>query len=427
MRMMIKSLILFVLLSICGWAAEIHRIVIDGAINPVSSEYLLEAIVRAEDERADLLIVEMDTPGGLMSSMRDMVKALLGAEVPIAVYVAPSGARAGSAGVFITLAAHIAVMAPGTNIGAAHPVTIGGEMDSTMSKKATNDAVAFARSIAAERGRNQDWAEAAVRESASITPDDALEKGVIDFIAADMSELIEKINGRKVELPDGEITLELDDYTITTYEMDWRQKILNIISDPNLAYILFMLGIYGLLFELYNPGSIFPGVVGGICLILAFFAMQTLPVNYAGLLLIVLSIILFILEIKIVSYGGLAVGGIISLVLGSIMLYRNVDIPEISISLSVLIPTVVFTAAFFLIAIAFGAKAQANKPTYGRESLEGKEALVVKALEPEGLVRVSGELWRAVADQHYPKGEKLVVKEVKDMQLVVGKREGDQG
>ncbi len=365
----------------------------------------------------------MDTPGGLMTSMRKMVKEMLSAEVPIAVYVSPSGARAGSAGVFITLAAHIAVMAPGTNIGAAHPVNMGGQMDSTMNKKVTNDAVAFARSIAAQRGRNEDWAEAAVRESASITANDALEKSVIDIIASDYDELIDKINGRKVQLPDEEVTLQLDDYSITFYDMDWRQRILNTISDPNIAYILLMLGMYGLLFELYNPGAIFPGVIGGICLILALFAMHTLPVNYAGLLLIILAVILFILEIKIVSYGGLTLGGIISLLLGSIMLYKGVSIPEVRVSWSVLIPTVAATSLFFIIAIGFGAKAQIRKPTYGRESLIGREAKVVKELKPEGLVKISGELWRAVGDAEYEKGETLIVKDVKDMQLVVGKKE----
>ncbi|MBL7190200.1 nodulation protein NfeD [bacterium] len=418
-----RLLILCLLIPVICRSAEIHHIKIDGAINPVSSEYLSRAIERAESEHAALLIVEMDTPGGLMTSMRKMVKEMLSAEVPIAVYVSPSGARAGSAGVFITLAAHIAVMAPGTNIGAAHPVNMGGQMDSTMNKKVTNDAVAFARSIAAQRGRNEDWAEAAVRESASITANDALEKSVIDIIASDYDELIDKINGRKVQLPDEEVTLQLDDYSITFYDMDWRQRILNTISDPNIAYILLMLGMYGLLFELYNPGAIFPGVIGGICLILALFAMHTLPVNYAGLLLIILAVILFILEIKIVSYGGLTLGGIISLLLGSIMLYKGVSIPEVRVSWSVLIPTVAATSLFFIIAIGFGAKAQIRKPTYGRESLIGREAKVVKELKPEGLVKISGELWRAVGDAEYEKGETLIVKDVKDMQLVVGKKE----
>ena len=418
-----KILILIALLTAAHcFAAEVHVITIDGSINPVSAKFLEDAVKRAEDS-ADLLIVQMDTPGGLLASTRWMVREMLPAKVPIVVYVAPSGARAGSAGVFITLASHIAAMAPGTNIGAAHPVSLGEGMDSTMSKKATNDAVAFARSIAAQRGRDQEWAEAAVRESVSITDEDALEKGIIDVIAKNIDDLLEQINGRTVKLQDSEVTLELDDFQLRIFEMSRRERFLDKLSDPNIAYILMMLGFYGLLFELYNPGSIFPGIIGGICLILAFFAMQTLPVNYAGLLLIIFAIIMFILEVKITSYGMLTIGGAVSLLLGSIMLFKGGPLPTaaIKVSWSVLIPVVAATTLFFLVVITFGIKAQKRRPDYGREAIIGKEALVIQALKPEGMVRVEGELWRAFADENYDKGEILTVIAKKGMQLKVGK------
>lgn len=413
-------IIIAVLAAVHCFAADVHVIIIDGSINPVTAEYLVNAIDRAE-RSADLLIVQLDTPGGLMASTRTMVKKMLSAKVPIVVYVAPSGARAGSAGVFITLAAHIAVMAPGTNIGAAHPVTMGGQMDSTMNKKVTNDAVAFARSIAEQRGRDVEWAEAAVRESASITDSDAIKKGIIDLVARDVDELLEKIDGFTVNLPEEEVVLSTKNYELRPFEMSWREELLNKISDPNIAYVLLMLGFYGLLFELYNPGAIFPGIVGGICLILAFFALQTLPTNWAGLLLIIFAVILFLLEIKVTSYGMLAIGGVVSLLLGSLMLYKGgATFPVVRVSWSVLIPIMAVTVLFFMVVITFGVKAQRRIPDYGREALIGKDARVVESLKPQGMVRVEGELWVAFADENHEKGETLTVKEVKGMQLKVG-------
>lgn len=420
--------VLLILLPVIAISADIHLITIEGSINPVTAKFVEDAVIRAEKADAAALIIQLDTPGGLLASTRWMVKRMLPAKVPIIVYIAPSGARAGSAGVFITLASHIAVMAPGTNIGAAHPVTMGGQMDSTMSKKATNDAAAFARSIAEERGRDLDWAEAAVRESASITAEDALEKGIVDFIARDIDEVLENINDRVVKLGEDEITIELDEHEIIEFQMSWREKMLDKISDPNIAYILLMLGFYGLLFELYNPGAVLPGIIGGICIILAFFAMQTLPVNTAGLLLIIFAIILFLLEIKVQSYGMLTIGGIVSLILGSIMLFRGeVEFPTmaVQVSMSVLIPVIGFTMLFFLVIIGFGIKAQNRKPDYGREALIGKEALVVKTLTPEGLVRVEGEIWRAVAESNFEIGEKLLIIGKTGMQLKVGKKDNN--
>lgn len=408
------------------FAVEVHLITIEGTINPVTSQFLVDAIDRAEKAEAEALIVRLDTPGGLMASTRTMVKRMLTARVPIVVYVAPSGARAGSAGVFITLAGHIAAMAPGTNIGAAHPVNMGGEMDSTMNKKVTNDAVAFIRSIAEQRGKDPEWAEAAVRESVSITDRDALEKGVADVVASDIDDLLSQINGMKVQLPEKEKTISTESYELIVKEMTWRERFLDKISDPNIAYILLMLGFYGLLFELYNPGAILPGIIGGICLILAFFALQTLPVNYAGLLLIIFSIILFVLEIKVTSYGVLTIGGIVSLILGSIMLYKGVDIPEIRVSWNVLIPVVVVTALFFIVVISFGVRAQRRSPDYGREALIGKEAQAVEPLNPEGLVRIEGELWLAIADEKVRKGERLIVKKVQGMRLYVSRGDNQE-
>ncbi len=418
-----KFLTIFAAITVAAacFAGEVHLITIEGSINPVTAQFLIDAVDRAERENAEALIIKLDTPGGLMASTRSMVKRMLPAKVPLIVYVAPSGARAGSAGVFITLAGHIAAMAPGTNIGAAHPVNMGGGMDSTMNKKVTNDAVAFIRSIAEQRGKEPDWAEAAVRESVSITDRDALEKGVADVVARDIDELLSQLNGRKIQLPDQEVTLSFETYELIETEMTWREKILNKLSDPNIAYILLMLGFYGLLFELYNPGAVLPGIIGGICLILAFFALQTLPVNYAGLLLILFSIILFVLEIKVTSYGMLTIGGIVSLILGSIMLYKGVTVPAIKVSYNVLIPVVVLTVLFFLVVIGFGIRAQRRSPDYGKEALLGKEALALEMLNPEGLVRVEGEMWMAIADGKVKKGEKLVVKRVQGMRLYVGK------
>jgi membrane-bound serine protease (ClpP class) len=420
MRKVIKILAILTTVGLAQ-STEIHKITIDGSINPVSAKFLENAIVRAE-KSADLLLVQLDTPGGLLESTRSMVKKMLPAEVPIVVYIAPSGARAGSAGVFITLASHIAVMAPGTNIGAAHPVSLGEAIDSIMNKKATNDAVAFARSIAAERKRNQEWAESAVRESAAIPVNEAVQKGIVDFVAKDIPDLLAQLEGRKVMLPGGEITLSTKEYHITEFKMSTRERILNKLSDPNIAYILMMLGMYGLIFELYNPGSILPGIVGGICLIIAFFALQTLPVNAAGLLLIIFAIILFLLEIKVVSHGMLTIGGVVSLLLGSLMLFKGDPFSgyEIRVSWEVIIPVVVVTVLFFLIAIAYSIKAQKRRPDYGREALIGMEAMVVEELKPEGLVRVEGELWRAVADNPHSVGERLKVVEIHGMQLKVG-------
>jgi membrane-bound serine protease (ClpP class) len=347
------------------------------------------------------------------------------------VYVAPGGAQAASAGAFITIAGHIAAMAPGTNIGAAHPVTMGDGQniaDSTNVPltKATNDAAAFARTIAEARGRNVQWAEQAVRGSVSITETEALRDNVIDLISRNCTHLLEQTDGRRVALPEDTITLRTAGAEIYDREMTFQQKILDILSDPNIAYVLLMLGMYGLFFELYNTGSILPGVVGGICIILAFYSMNTLPVNYAGLALIVFGIILFLLEIKIVSHGVLSIGGVISLFLGSIMLIEApTGIEFVEVSLSVIIAVTVSTAAFFLFVVGKGIAVMRRKPTTGIEGLMGEVGVVTEILDPIGVVAVHGEIWKARSASGQPIAvrRKVHVTKVKDLMLHVEEKE----
>src|SRR5687768_17020473 len=318
------AVILFVLcIPILLCAQGVLSIRVDGTINPASAAFIKNAITRASQEHAECLIIHLNTPGGLLKSTRIIVSDILASPVPVVVYVSPDGAHAGSAGVFITLAAHIAAMAPGTNIGAAHPVTLQNQMDSTMNEKATNDAAAFIRTIAEKRHRNVEWAENAVRKSFSYSETEALEDSAIDIIAKSETELLAKIDGKMVELGSGTKTLHTASAIVKEQKMSVWEKILDIISDPNIAYILFLLGSYGLMFELYNPGAILPGIVGVISLILALYSMHTLPINYAGLALIIFAVILFLLEIKVVSHGLLAIGGVISLFLGSMMLIKS--------------------------------------------------------------------------------------------------------
>lgn len=400
---------------------KVHVIKIDGAINPASADYISESIQDAVEANAECLIIQLNTPGGLLKSTRVIVSDLLNAKIPVIVYVSPSGSQSASAGVFVTLAAHVAVMAPGTNIGAAHPVTVGEQMDSIMSEKATNDAAAFIRTISEKRHRNIEWAEDAVRKSYSITETEALQKNVIDTIAASVRELLQVIDGIEVELPSGKHVLTIKDASIETFEKSFRQKILDLLSDPNIAYILMLLGMYGLLFELYNPGSIFPGVVGAICLVLAFYSFHTLPINYAGIALIIISIVLFILEIKIISHGLLTIGGIVSLALGSLMLIETDSTLEfVSISWEVILASVVSTAAFFLFAIGLGIKAQRLKPTTGSEGLVGELGEAITELSPEGNIRVHGEIWSASSiEGKIANGSRVQVQEVNGLHLKV--------
>jgi len=390
---------------------------LEGTINPGTAQFVIKALKRAEASKYMLVVIRLDTPGGLDSSMRSIVKAILNSSVPVVVYVAPRGARAASAGVMITVAAHIAAMAPQTNIGAAHPVSAGGkEINKTMSEKVVNDMVAYVRSIAKDRGRNQEWVEKAIRESVSITADVAVKEKVVDLVARDMDDLLTLLDGREIALNKGKVTLETKGLKLIYVTPGWRDRVLNTISNPNIAYVLMMIGMAGLYFELSHPGAIFPGVIGGISLILAFFAFQTLPVNYAGFLLIALAIIFFIAEIKVSSYGLLSVAGLISLTLGSIMLFENVRV-----SLNLMMPTIVLVGGFFT-GIAFLAfRAYRGKPTSGMEGLIGQTGVVEQKIDPVGLIFAHGERWKATSTEVAEQGEKVRIIGAKGLELIVEK------
>ncbi|MDP1758296.1 MAG: nodulation protein NfeD [Thermodesulfovibrionales bacterium] len=395
---------------------------VNGVINPASAEYIGKSIKRANEQKREAVVIELDTPGGLDTSMRDIVKNIIGSEVPVIVYVSPSGARAASAGVFITLAAHVAAMSPGTNIGSAHPVGVGEKMDKVMSEKVTNDAAAYIKSLAERTGRNSKWAEDAVRKSVSATEAEALKEKIIDIVSKDLNTLLLTIDGRKVKTVMGEKVLKTANANIVREEMSLRHKILNVITDPNVAYMLMLLGFYGLFFELTNPGSIFPGVMGGICLILAFYAFQTLPVNYAGILLIILAIILFILEIKIISHGVLTIGGVIAMLLGSLMLFESPG-PFMKLSLFLILPAVIVTALFFTVVVGLAYRAYKRKPVTGSEGLVGMEGIAnTDIARDSGIVLLHGEIWSAYSDETISKSEKIVVESVSGLKVKVRKQ-----
>ena len=421
MKVLFSLLVGLILFSFNSYAQKVLTISIDGSINPASSEFIERSIRQAEAEKAACLVIQLNTPGGLLKSTRVIVSNIVEANVPVVVYVSPSGAHAGSAGVFITIAAHIAAMAPGTNIGAAHPVDMQGSVDTIMNEKSTNDAVAFIRSIAAKRNRNLEWAESAVRKSVSITDAEALENNVIDLVAINLKELLKKIDGKQVELNSGTATLRTRDAEPVAIRMSALEKFLNVLSDPNVAYILLMLGFYGIMFELYNPGAILPGIVGVISLILAFYSMHTLPVNYAGLALIIFAIILFILELKLATHGVLAIGGIVSLLLGSFMLIQSdSNLEFVKISRSVIISTVLISSLFFLFIIGLGLKAQRAKPVTGIEGMNGETGETIEALTPLGFVRVRGEMWKAESlAGTIDKGRKVRIVGVENLKLFV--------
>ena len=394
---------------------------VDGVINPATAHYMIESITKAEEDNAEAIIIQLDTPGGLMESMRITVKKILSAKVPVIVYVAPAGSRAASAGVFITLAAHIAVMAPTTHMGAAHPVQMGEKkVDKTMMEKILNDTVAYIKSIARKRGRNEIWAEKTVRESVSITEKEALKLHMIDFISNDVDQLLSQIDKREIKLDGKTKVLKTKGIKIKVLPMSFRYRFLDKISNPNIAYILLLLGIYGIFFELSNPGAIFPGVVGGIFLILAFFALQMLPINYAGLALILLGVIFFIAEIKVISHGLLAVGGTISVLIGSVMLIEN-PTQYLRISWSVILPAVIFTAIFFLFALSMAIRAHRKKPTTGKEGLVGEKGEARTDIMPEGQVFLHGEIWNAISDESIKKGEMVKVVSTEGLKIKVEK------
>ena len=414
MKKAIPLVLFFCILAPCLHGGII-TIKVDAPIHPITSEYIRDAIDRAEAEGAELLILKLNTPGGLDSSMREIIEKILSSKVPVATYVYPSGARSASAGFFIGIASDLYIMAPGTNTGSAHPVGIsmtGQQMDETMSDKVTNDAAAYIKSIASKRGRNLGMAEDGVRKSLAFTEKEAMDGGLIDLIADSERDIIQQLDGRTITRFNGEEhLLELEGEEIVEIPMTLRQKFLLTISNPNLAYILLMLGLLGLYFEFSNPGAILPGVLGGISLLLAIFSFQILPVNYVGLILILLAIGLFILEVKIQSYGILSVGGIIAMVIGSIMLI-DAPIPELRPSLKFIIPVAVGLSLIFLFLIVLAIRAHAQKASTGREGLVDEIGEARTKISPEGKVFVHGELWNAVSDEEIPRGSKVRVTQV---------------
>lgn len=421
----LTAVFLFALSPVEPQQAHIDIIQIQDSINPGVEDFMKYAIKRSADDKAECLIILLDTPGGLMTSMRGITQAILNSEVPVVVYVSPSGAQAASAGVFITAAADIAAMAPGTNIGAAHPVTGGGgETPSSMNEKVMNDTLAFARSIAAQRGRNSAWMEDSIRKSVSATAEEAFKLNVIDLVADNLPALIKRLDGWNLHRGGTTVVLETNGVELRTISPSLQHGILRVISNPNLAYILLMIGLAGLYFELSSPGAVVPGVIGGISMILALYALQTLPVNYAGFLIILLAIVFFILEMKIASHGLLSLAGVLCLVMGSIMLFRNPEEPG-QIALSVVLPTTIAVSLFFAAVARLAFRAQQTRPQTGQDALLGMIGEVQREIDPEGKVFVSGELWNALADQRIEVGEKVEVLEVNNLKLKV-KRIGDR-
>jgi len=430
------------------------RVEIKGAIGPATSAHLIKGLAYAEEIGASLVLIEMDTPGGLDSAMRDMIKAILSSDIPVVTYVSPSGSRAASAGTYLLYASHIAAMAPATNLGAATPVQIGGgdapsspfnplrdaddsdtgnaddNADSAggdakpaltgtaMERKVVNDAVAYIRGLAELRDRNADWAEKAVREAASLSAEDALEQNVIDVIAPSIKELLIAINGRTVKVRNADHVLETDGLVIETFEADWRTRLLATITDPNIAYMLMLAGIYGLMFEGYNPGAIVPGVVGSICLLLALFAFQVLPVNFAGLALILLGVMLIVGEAFMPSFGALGLGGIVAFVFGSIILLDS-DIPGMQIARPLIFGVALVASSLLLAMIYALMRVRRRPPVSGKEGMLGEIAEALEDFERNGTVFVHGERWSARSDAAVHKGDKLTIRKIDGLVLDV--------
>jgi membrane-bound serine protease (ClpP class) len=428
--MIIFRKLLVIALLLMVWPANafgsdgIIVVKIEGAINPVVAEFVVNEIRSANTSSEELIIIRMDTPGGLDTSMRKIIKAIQSSKIPVASFVSPGGSRAASAGTFITIASHIAAMEPGTNIGAAHPVNLmgggtGGQAK-VMEDKVVNDASAYIRSLAEQRGRNAYWAELSVRKSVSVSAEEAKRLNVIDLVAANLDSLVLALDKREVKLGGSIITLNTAQKNITFKEMNRRQRILDIIASPNVAYVLMMLGLVGLYLELSNPGLILPGVVGSVSLILALYAMQTLPINYAGLLLIILGVVLLIAEVNVMSYGLLAMSGAISIFLGSIMLIDSDD-PAMQISKMILYPTLGMTFLFSIGSIYLAKKAHQLVTTTGMEGLLGEVGVVKETLNPEGTVLIHGETWNAKSDITISDGEKVIVEAVEGLKIKVRK------
>jgi membrane-bound serine protease (ClpP class) len=388
--------------------ARVLAVRLEGPVSPISARALHRAIERAEEGGYRALVVEIDTPGGLETSMRDMVKRILAADLPVLTWVAPGGARAASAGVFVVMAGDVAAMAPGTNIGAATPVNLQGPMDSTLAHKATNDAAAFARTVAGQRGRNGEWAEQAVRRAVAASDSEAVALGIVDFNASTLPELLARADGRTWRRGEERREIATRGLPVDRVDPGFGQRLLALIAEPNVAYILLMLGFYGLLFELQNPGAILPGVVGGICIILAFLAFSTLPVNSAGVALIVLAIVFFLAEIKVTSHGLLGAGGVISLILGSIILFEGGGGGP-RLSWGVIAAATLSTSGFFLFIVAAGVRAQKRRVTTGAPGMVGQRGVVAERLAPGGRVRVGDEWWNAVSSMPLEVGTEVEI------------------
>ncbi len=426
-------------------AATVRVLTVQGAISPASADYLLRGLNKAIEDKAHLVVIEMDTPGGLDSSMRDIIKAILASKVPVATYVSPKGARAASAGTYLLYASHIAAMAPATNLGAATPIELapaGGDKPTPLdkpgaskptdspsadpkSRKAVHDAAAYIRGLAELRGRNAEWAERAVREAVSLPASEALELKVIDLVATDLDDLLRQVNGRSIKMNGQTITLDTAHATIEHVMPDWRSRLLAVIGDPSIAYILMLLGIYGLIYEFSNPGMLFPGVVGGICLLLALFALQVMPISYAGLALMILGIILMISEAFIPSFGALGLGGIVAFVIGSVMLI-DTDVPGYGIPWALIIPVALASGLFSFLVVGMAIKARARPVVTGAEEMIGASGEILADMEHEGWARVHSERWQVRSKVPLKRGSPVRVRARHDLILDVEPMQGEK-
>lgn len=416
-RFIISPLFFLLVFSAQGYSLEsiVRQLDIASSINPVTASFITEQINLANSNDEAAILIQLDTPGGLDTAMREIIQAELSSRIPVIVYVAPQGARAASAGALMTLAADFAIMAPGTNIGAAHPVAVGpgNQPDKTMMAKVENDAAAYARSLAQKRGRNADWAEKTVRESVSISAEEALDLSVIDLIADNEQDLLARLDGFKYIRDGKAIIFQSSGLSLKTIDMHWRQKILNALSNPNIAYLLMMLGIIGIFFEISQPGVVLPGAIGAIAILLALFAFSSLPVNYVGVLLILLAVVLFILEVKVVSYGMLSIGGVVAMALGSLMLIDSSE-PYLQISRAVIAATVSVSAGFILLATGMVIRTQRRPVTSGQEGMIGEIGEALEAIHEQGKVFVHGEYWQACSDEPIKAGTKIEVVQLMD-------------